>query len=96
MATRGDEELGIKLHDGILAALGLISYIVLGAVVIGGFGFVAGFLGPMIFDPGASQGPLLGILFTGPLGLVIGAVGGAIYWCRKRTKGRPPDETKTG
>jgi len=36
--------------------------------------FLVGFVGPMIFAPGANQGPLLGILYTGPAGLVIGVV----------------------
>lgn len=45
-------------------------------VIVGGFGFAAGFFGPMIFAPGANQGPLMGIFITGPLG----AIGGGILW----------------
>jgi hypothetical protein len=41
-------------------------------VFIGGFGFCAGFFGPIIFVPGANQGPLLGIFITGPLGILVG------------------------
>ncbi len=41
--------------------------------------FVLGFVGPIIFTPGANQGPLLGILFTGPIGAIGGALIGAIY-----------------
>lgn len=59
----------------------------LGAIVLGGLGFSAGFFGPMAFAPDANQGPLLGIFITGPLGAVIGAVGGATWWSR----GRRPD-----
>jgi len=59
---------------------GLISAVVLGALVTGAIGFAGGFFGPIIFTPGANQGPLLGIFITGPLGVVLGAVGGAIYW----------------
>jgi hypothetical protein len=44
---------------------------------------VGGFLGPMILAPEANQGPLLGIFITGPLGLVVGAIAGAIIaWYR--------------
>ncbi len=50
------------------------------ALVVGAVGFVGGFFGPMIFAPGANQGPLLGILITGPLGLLIGAIGGLVSW----------------
>jgi hypothetical protein len=53
---------------------------VLGAFGTGGVGFAGGFFGPIIFMPGANQGPLLGIFITGPLGFILGAVGGAIYW----------------
>ena len=59
---------------------GIVGCILLGAVVAGGIGFSAGFYGPIIFEPGAPQGPLVGIFFTGPLGFLVGAVGGAIYW----------------
>ncbi len=51
----------------------------LGAVIVGGLGFVVGFFGPMIFAPGANQGPMLGLFITGPVGTVIGAIAGAWY-----------------
>jgi hypothetical protein len=50
-----------------------------GAFVVGGVAFAAGFFGPMIFTPEANQGPLLGLLITGPLGFVLGGVGG-FFW----------------
>ncbi len=50
-----------------------------GAAVVGGIGFIGGFFGPMILAPGANQGPLLGLFITGPLGVVVGAIGGYIY-----------------
>lgn len=42
------------------------------ALLLGGIGFALGFFGPMIFAPGANQGPLLGIFVTGPGGFVLG------------------------
>jgi hypothetical protein len=51
----------------------------LGAVTLGGLGFVAGFFGPMIFAPEANQGPMLGLFITGLAGVVIGAIVGAWY-----------------
>lgn len=75
---------------------GLISSIVLGAVILGGMGFAGGFFGPIIFMPGANQGPLLGIFITGPLGFLIGAVGGAVYWfARGRYRLRKLPESST-
>jgi hypothetical protein len=46
--------------------------------LLGGVGLMAGFLGPLILSPKASLGPLLGILLTGPLGFVLGALVGGI------------------
>lgn len=55
----------------------------LGALILGGLGFVAGFFGPMILAPEANQGPMLGIFITGPAGAVIGAIAGAWYAKRR-------------
>lgn len=56
----------------------------LGALILGGLGFVAGFFGPMILAPQANQGPMLGIFITGPAGAVLGAIAGAWYARRQR------------
>lgn len=70
---------------------GLGSSVALGAVVAGSIGFAAGFFGPILLAPDANQGPLLGIFITGPLGFLLGAVGGAVYWmARGRRRGRTP------
>jgi hypothetical protein len=63
----------------------LAGSVAVGAFVVGGIGFTAGFIGPMIFAPGANQGPLLGF-FTGPLGVLLGAVGGGIYSLKRRNR----------
>ena len=55
----------------------------LGAVILGGLGFMGGFLGPIIFTPEANQGPLLGILITGPLGFLVGGIAGFVYWAKR-------------
>ena len=59
----------------------------MGALVVGAVGFVGGFFGPMVFAPDANQGPLLGLFITGPLGFLLGAVGGAIYWFARGRQG---------
>ena len=66
------------------ASRGLARSIVKGAGIVGGIGFAIGFFGPIIVAPDANQGPLLGIFVTGPLGILAGAVGGAVYWRRHR------------
>ena len=65
---------------------GLLSCMILGGVVAGGVGFSAGWFGPMIADPG-SQGPLIAIV-TGPLGFLVGTIGGALYWSWRSRKKR--------
>ena len=43
-------------------------------VVLGLAGFLSGFIGPIMLAPDANQGPLLGILITGPTGALLGSV----------------------
>lgn len=70
------------LADGLPKSLfGLAG---LGAIAVGTVGFLLGFIGPMIFAPGANQGPMLGIFITGPLGLLVGATGGFLFGLKRR------------
>ncbi|MGH3055198.1 MAG: hypothetical protein ACRDL7_09505, partial [Gaiellaceae bacterium] len=50
-----------------------------GGLIVGAIGFAIGFFGPLIWAPGANQGPLLGIFITGPIGFVAGAALGWLY-----------------
>lgn len=59
-------------------------FVGIGAVTLGGLGFVAGFFGPMLLAPGANQGPLLGIFITGPGGSLLGALAGWLVWLKRR------------
>jgi hypothetical protein len=61
-------------------AAGLAACIVKSAFVTGAIAFCAGFFGPMLLTPEANQGPLLGLFITGPLGFIVGGIGGAVYW----------------
>jgi len=49
------------------------------AFVLGGAGFAAGFFGPMVLDPESNIGPIIGILFSGPGGFLIGLAAGALF-----------------
>lgn len=53
-----------------------------GALIVGGLGLSVGFLGPALFNPGANQGPMLGIFITGPLGALLGAISGFLFGVR--------------
>jgi hypothetical protein len=63
------------------------AYALAGAVALGFIGFIIGFVGPIVFTPKASQGPLLGIFITGPAGAVTGFIIGALYSQLRRPKG---------
>jgi hypothetical protein len=56
-----------------------LSGALIGALLLGGIGFVGGFFGPVVVSPESNQGPLLGIFITGPIGFVIGGILGAIF-----------------
>lgn len=73
---------------------GFVRSTTMGALVTGAVGFSAGFFGPMIFVPGANQGPLLGIFITGPLGLMLGGVGGAIHWFARGRRAAVVDDRR--
>jgi hypothetical protein len=61
--------------------------VLLWALVTGAVAFSAGFFGPVLLTPHANQGPLLGLFITGPLGFILGGIGGAIYWLLRRGRG---------
>jgi hypothetical protein len=58
------------------------------AMLLGGIGFALGFFGPMIFVPGANQGPMLGIFITGPGGFVLGLIVG-VFRARRVARSLP-------
>ena len=43
-------------------------------LLLGAAGFIPGFFGPMVFSPEANQGPLVGIVMSGPAGALLGFV----------------------
>jgi hypothetical protein len=49
------------------------------ALALGGAGFAAGFFGPIALNPEANQGPLVGLLITGPFGALGGLVLGTLF-----------------
>ena len=61
-----------------------------GGASLGIFGFIGGFVGPIIFTPDANQGPLLGIFITGPLGFIVGFIGGLLVGALTAPVVQPP------
>ncbi len=59
------------------------SRIVFCSILAGSIGFAGGFFGPMLLSPKSNQGPLLGILFTGPIGVLSGPAIGVATLVRK-------------
>ncbi len=58
---------------------GLLVSILKWAAIIGSVSFAGGFLGP-VFLSSSNLGPLLGIFVTGPVGVLCGAIWGAVHW----------------
>ena len=48
-------------------------------ITLGGAGFLSGFIGPIVLNPDANQGPLLGLFITGPGGALAGLVLGVLF-----------------
>jgi hypothetical protein len=71
---------GCRHLRGLLSPLGPLGQ----AVLLGGTGFVAGYIFPLWRMPYANQGPLMGFFITGPLGffvgLVLGFLGKGLRW----------------
>jgi len=49
-----------------------------GGWVVGCVCFAVGFIGPLVIWPESNLGPLAGILFTGPVGFAVGALGAVL------------------
>eukprot|EP01037_Dinobryon_pediforme_P008575 gene8575-8667_t len=58
--------------------MGVIGSAIRGGCLLGLIGFAGGFFGPIVFMPDANQGPMFGIFISGPLGFVVGLVGGGV------------------
>ena len=71
-----------KLVAGERVGVGIS--VICGALMLGGLGFIIGFLGPMIVAKDTSQGPLVGVVMTAPLGIILGALGGYIFASKQR------------
>lgn len=56
------------------------------AAALGATGFLCGFVGPILLNPGANQGPLLGLFITGPGGALLGALLGRLWGGRPGSK----------
>ena len=69
---------------------GLLSSVLLGAFVTGGFAVSAAFFGPRLFTPYYNQAAVLSALVIAPLGFGLGAIGGAFYWFAHLPRSAPP------
>ena len=65
----------MNIANGESRSVPAVLWILIPALV----GFAAGFFGPLVFNPEANQGPLLGIFITGPAGFFLGLLLLAIF-----------------
>jgi hypothetical protein len=52
---------------------------------VGAIAFLVGFIGPILVLPNNNLGPLIGILYTGPIGTLLGLLWGIIRAVRRRS-----------
>ena len=64
----------------------LSRYVLVGGMVTGAVFFIAGFAVPMFLWPTNNLGPVFGLFFTGPIGFLLGLLGGGTYWQLKVSK----------
>jgi hypothetical protein len=83
--------LAVLLNYGAFGTrwLGVVRRAIGPALLLGGIGFAAGFFGPIIFQPDANQGPLLGIFITGPGGFLIGLIYGVVREVLRSSSSNP-------
>lgn len=80
----------------------LIGWALAGGIILGSIGFTVGFFKSEWFVPPSNLSPLLGIFWTGPLGVVGGAVFGLIvgniraFHSRSMTQDHSPMRVRTG
>ena len=87
LGTPGALSWWFVLRGHVAESRALIQAGCFGAIVLGSVAFLAGFIGPMIATRQGNQGPLLGILLSGPLGVALGALLGVLVaWRRGRRR----------
>jgi hypothetical protein len=64
--------------------IGMAAAVFSGALILGGFGFVFGFFGPMLITRDTQQAATVGIFIASPLGMLLGAVVGYIVAARQK------------
>jgi len=63
--------------------VGITATVLSGSLIMGGFGFVFGFFGPMLITRDTQQAVTIGIFIASPLGMLLGAVAGYTLVSRK-------------
>jgi hypothetical protein len=77
----------------------MIYYIIMGGFVTGFTALLLGVFGAIILYPESNIAPIIGFLYTGPIGFILGLFGGTVYWTVKirgkriRTTGASDDST---
>jgi hypothetical protein len=64
--------------------------VVVWSILFGLLGFLVGFFGPLYIGPESPQGPLLGIVISGPAGAVLGCIAGVVRSLYLFRHSKPP------
>jgi hypothetical protein len=72
----------------------MLYYIIIGGFLSGFTALILGVIGAIIFYPQSNIAPIIGFIYTGPIGFLLGLLGGAVYWAVK-VRGKRVNTTGT-
>jgi hypothetical protein len=58
-------------------------YIGMGGLICGLAALLLGMIGAIIIYPESNIAPIIGFIYTGPIGFILGLIGGGLYWIIK-------------
>src|SRR3990167_6455133 len=77
----------VRLSFGRGSLNQFLSSVLIGGIICGGIGLIGGAFGSILYGiatgQDSPQGPLLGFIFTGPIGLAFGLLVGTGWWLNK-------------
>jgi uncharacterized YccA/Bax inhibitor family protein len=68
----------------------ILYYIIVGGFVTGLTCLLLGVFGAIIIYPESNIAPIIGFIYTGPIGFIVGLIAGGLYW-KLKVKDKTPE-----